>query len=73
MMALNLLLKLGVRRLILAGFDGFGFGQHASDTLPDAMTNVEWNRLNHSISEHISKICKTVDTKFLTKSNYEIA
>lgn len=72
MMALNLMIAVGAGKLILAGFDGFGFEQHASDTLPDPMTNVEWNRMNKAISEHISALSKKIEVEFLTKSNYSI-
>lgn len=70
MMALNLLLKLGVKNLVLAGFDGFGVEQHAKDTQADPMTYQEWNSLNQSIGGHIQKIAQMATVEFLTASNY---
>ncbi|PWM34406.1 MAG: pyruvate carboxyltransferase [Clostridiales bacterium] len=70
MMALNLMLKLGVKSIVLAGFDGFGFERHAEDAPPDPMTGEEWKRLNKSISTHIRTIEHKATVEFLTKSGY---
>ena len=73
MMALNLLQHLGAKRLVLAGFDGFGYKRHAEDTPSDPMTNAEWDSLNLAISKHIETIAKGTELRFLTKSKYNIA
>lgn len=70
MMLLNILQKLGVEEMVLAGFDGFGFRRHAKDTPPDPMTNAEWESLNRSITTHIQAISQRTRVTFLTRSMY---
>lgn len=72
MMALNLMQRLKVKRLTLAGFDGFGFRQHAEDAPPEPMTNAEWDNLNQAISVHLQKIAKETELRILTKSKYSV-
>lgn len=72
MMALNLMVKLGIHQIILAGFDGFGFEQHAKDSQPDPMTYSEWRDINRAISCHVSKLCQETKIFFLTQTNYII-
>lgn len=70
MMALNLMLRLGAGKLTLAGFDGYGFRQHAEDAPSDPMTYEEWDHLNQAIREHIQQIAQKIEVRFLTKSRY---
>ena len=72
MMLLNILVTLGARELVLAGFDGFGFQRHADDMPSDPMSNAEWDSLNRSITNHIKQISQQINVTFLTESAYQV-
>jgi len=73
MMALNMLSRLGVKEIILAGFDGFGYKKHANDSQPSEITVSEWDKMNNAITLHIKEISNVTPIKFLTTSLYQQA
>lgn len=70
MMALNLLSKLKVSEVILAGFDGMGFKMHKEDAPSDPMAYEYYESLNKAIDTHIHEFGTKIKLSFLTDSLY---
>jgi 4-hydroxy 2-oxovalerate aldolase len=72
MMAMNLLEKLGVGKLALAGFDGFGKNDnYYTDKILTSADNVRIENMNFHIAERIDKLRQSVPVTFVTKSSYD--
>lgn len=74
MMLLNLLAKLSVNEIILAGFDGFSEKVEENYYKTDLINSAETSELklkNEYIKSFLDELKKTVRLKFLTKSIYE--
>ena len=70
---INLLIKIGTKKVVLAGFDGFSkYTQNYYDSQlqfnDDKQNNDETTK---AISEQIQKFSKLIKIEFLTKSRYE--
>ncbi|MCL1986449.1 MAG: hypothetical protein FWG64_00540, partial [Firmicutes bacterium] len=70
MMSINLMCKLGVRKLILAGFDGSGYKTNSTAVESSAIDMPRYEKINTAISKHL----RTINPKpiFLTKSIYQL-
>ena len=72
-MGLRFLMRLGVKRAILAGYDGFtDSGNYYNECLDNYMTSEAIMDLNKIISGHLSEIGKTLTIDFITPSIYEV-
>ena len=74
LMCLNLLLKLEVSKVILAGFDGFK--TTANETFADRsmyidVEEIQRSRLNESMARKLIQLQNRMDITFLTESVYE--
>ncbi|MCL1988908.1 MAG: hypothetical protein FWG64_13210, partial [Firmicutes bacterium] len=71
MMSINLMCKLGVRKLILAGFDGFGYKMTANSLESDPVDMAQVDKNNAAIIRHLQKASENINLKFLTPSVYD--
>jgi 4-hydroxy 2-oxovalerate aldolase len=71
MMALNLMYKLKVREVILAGFDGLGINKYTKNVKNDPVTFAECEKRNLAIGAYIRKMSERIKVSFLTRSMYE--
>lgn len=74
LMCMNLLKKLGVRSLLLAGFDGFGDNQR--ENYYDAALGMDveaerLHRMNIATAAKISQLKTQMEIRFLTQSVYD--
>ena len=74
MMLLRLMVNLGMKKAILAGFDGFDVNSstnYYTSSIADHNTSAEAVRKNQDIAEQIQKISESIKVEFLTPSKYE--
>lgn len=72
LMLLNLLQKLGVQSIILAGFDGFNIGSrdYYRDSSFSSLKADEYKNRNRATATRLQEIAQTVRVEFLTPSVY---
>jgi 4-hydroxy 2-oxovalerate aldolase len=71
-MALRFLSKLGVKQVMLAGYDGFtGGDDHYNESLDNYLPEETVSTLNSSMSEQLSEIKNTMSLEFVTPSIYD--
>jgi 4-hydroxy 2-oxovalerate aldolase len=74
LMLMNLLYKIGVNRIALAGFDGFSLNRlenYYKDTLINNVEAEELLKKNEAISFKLSQLNKSMYIEFVTKSIYD--
>lgn len=72
-MVLRLLARLGVKRVSLAGYDGFtARGNHYNDNLDSYLSPDTVEALNDLMSKDLREINKTLSLTFITPSVYEV-
>lgn len=74
LMCINLLKKLNVNSLLLAGFDGFSGNVKENYYEKSLYLDVEEERLNNmntAIAKRFAQLTKQMDIKFITESSYE--
>jgi 4-hydroxy 2-oxovalerate aldolase len=70
-MVLRFLMRLGVKRVMLAGYDGFTGGvDHYSEKLDSYLSVETVNALNSSMSTQLAEIGNSLTMEFLTPSVY---
>ncbi len=72
-MAIRLLIKLNVKKIVLAGFDGFSkyTNNYYDSTLQFNKDSNDTYETAREISKQINKLGKNVEITFLTKSDYQ--
>ena len=74
MMCLNFLNRTGVKKVYLAGFDGFktrSLENYYDDSLYVQVEDEQLVEMNKAISEKLSQMSRQIEIIFLTKSIYE--
>jgi 4-hydroxy 2-oxovalerate aldolase len=72
-MVLRMLLRVGTKRVILAGYDGFTGGEdHYNKNLDNYLSAETIESLNRTMTEQLLEISKTLSIEFITPSIYEI-
>lgn len=74
LMCINLLNKLNVNSLLLAGFDGFSGNVRENYYEKSLYLDIEEERLNNmntAIARRFAQLVKQMDIKFITESSYE--
>ena len=70
-MVLKFLLRLGVKHILLAGYDGFTGGlDHFNDSLDSSLSEETVAALNKTMRDQIIEISKVVSLEFITPSLY---
>lgn len=73
-MILNLLKIVGVRSVVLAGFDGYGMldeDAYCNECLSLSDDTIRLQRVNEQLKEKIAELSKEMKIMFLTESKYE--
>jgi 4-hydroxy 2-oxovalerate aldolase len=73
LMLINLLRKIGVKKVALAGFDGFNYlstKNYYDDRMISSIQYEKQERINRAISTYFDKLKKLMDVKFVTPSLY---
>jgi 4-hydroxy 2-oxovalerate aldolase len=72
-MMLRFLLRLGAKRAVLAGYDGFtGSDNHFDQKLDRVLAPETINLLNAAMQDKLAEIEKNIELKFITPSIYEV-
>jgi 4-hydroxy 2-oxovalerate aldolase len=71
-LVLRFLSRLGVKRILLAGYDGFtGGDDHYNENLDNYLPAETVTALNNSMNDQLSEIKKTLSLEFITPSIYD--
>lgn len=71
-MILRFLIRLGVKSVALAGYDGFtGGADHYSKVLDSYLSVETINALNESMSRQLDEVKRNIEIKFITPSRYD--
>lgn len=74
LMLINILIKAGIKELVLAGYDGFGY-EDAKNFFDENMTNnvtaQRQNETNSAITDYFKEIRRSVNITFITPTIYD--
>ncbi|MCI5904027.1 MAG: aldolase catalytic domain-containing protein [Oscillospiraceae bacterium] len=73
LMLINILKKAGVKKINLAGYDGFGYSEHNNYCDEKLVSNVRYERravLNEAMKEYFKNIRKSIEINFITPTIY---
>lgn len=71
-LVLRFLIRLGIKHVLLAGYDGFtAGGNHYNENLDNYMSLETVATLNNSMSRHLHEISEILSLEFVTPSVYE--
>lgn len=72
LMLINLLIKSGVDKFVLAGFDGYSSDRqnYFSDSLADSVEYQKRDQINAAVTNYFSRLRKSTEVTFLTPSKY---
>ena len=70
---MKVLIKLNVKKVILAGFDGFSkyTQNYYDDNLQFYNPTQNTNKITKAVNEQLQEFQKVIDIQFLTKSHYQ--
>jgi 4-hydroxy 2-oxovalerate aldolase len=74
LMLLNVLNKVGVKNIVLAGFDGFNLNMHNNYVDESLQNNVDsdyLSRMNNAMSEYLNVLTQHISLEFLTGTKYQ--
>lgn len=73
LMLINLLVKVGVKKLVLAGYDGFNYTEsnYFDDKLANGVQNEKKYQTNESIIKYFNNIRKDIQISFITPTIYD--
>jgi 4-hydroxy 2-oxovalerate aldolase len=74
LMLLNMLHKIGVREITLAGFDGFNLNNdsnYVDDALQNNVDNDYLTKMNTALAEQLAKLTRFMNISFLTGTKYK--
>ncbi len=75
LMLLKVMVKLGVKKVACAGFDGYATDNRPNYYNPDmeySFTSNEADELNHYVIEELGKLSGEIDVNFITRSYYNV-